>query len=492
MPIIKADIQVCHNPQMVKKRALAVTEEVEIASQAVRPSLENDSEEEFPSSPPLDEENVTGYEAFGTLQALHGSGLHPQEANNVVAPYLRPAVYSYRASSGIDHDQRRQYGSASSLEAVHGIALFGDGAQGDDWPDDWLEPEGNAEKPNNVASAASPPHATAGPGDEENGKIRDDVRLPGEPPGNIAADELVAASTPLTEIHNGSTRSSPRSSIHPAVSTNASTIDGDDGIVTQSSSGDTLPSVQKGLPAFRAAATRYADDSIGHAGPSRLHTAPNAAHQQAQRGTAAEYTVLRSGNRNGIESPSFETPCPRRPMPNSRIRTGPIALLNAHRGITTSDVLEGHDGGHAVPDAMSTDPEKRQRQQEAFKAVKPITGRGPFSYYTNSEQLYKFCAAPAENADLSCITLAREETQTQCGSRSGDRVQDALQSPSHPCSSERPCWDDFGTSPSIAHPRGVADEAEGRPKGSHRSYQDSFKEDFGRRTRSESTVGKLG
>lgn len=88
---------------------------------------------------------------------------------------------------------------------------------------------------------------------------------------------------------------------------------------------------------------------------------------------------------------TLRTPCPAPGNSRSKprpVRTGPSALLNARRGTTvTTDSMDA--GNYAVSDVLPTDPEQRQRQQDAFRAVTPITGRGPFSYYTNSKRCEK-------------------------------------------------------------------------------------------------------
>ena len=97
-----------------------------------------------------------------------------------------------------------------------------------------------------------------------------------------------------------------------------------------------------------------------------------------------------------VQSPELrasDTPCP---IPIGRltrsIRLGrfePIDVGQAHAMTSparTLDLLAGQDGrGYAVPDELREDPEKRKRQKEAFSGVTPITGRGPCSYYTNSQ-----------------------------------------------------------------------------------------------------------
>jgi len=375
---------------MVQMRALAVTEEVEIASQAVRPALEFEDEEYPPTSSLSDQENTPGFQAFGTLHALHGTGLLPHDQADGTVPFRRPAVYSFRDGAGLDHVQRQLERPRLSLEERQGTILPVDAEE--DWPADLLEPEGlasNAELPKLVMASALPHMSSSMGGRKFSKRMTDDVPPAGEVAGKEGLDELVPPSSshsnPLTNAT--AALSSPRNSAQAAALTFSSSgglREGD--TVTQPSSADSPPKVQQGLPAFRAAATRYNDDSAQHAGPSRPYLAPHHVdnRHQPEPHHASIRTASKARDAAGPNSPSFETPCPRRPIANSRIRTGPVSLLNSYRGITTSDVLEGQDGGHAVPAAMPIDPEKRQRQQEAFKAVKPITGRGPYSYYTNS------------------------------------------------------------------------------------------------------------
>lgn len=90
----------------------------------------------------------------------------------------------------------------------------------------------------------------------------------------------------------------------------------------------------------------------------------------------------------GLESPgttAIDTPCPRPTRPG-RLALAPIVNNRARPSkATTMDIYTEGQGGYAEAEALPVDPEKKQRQQEAFRAVTPITGRGPYSYYTNSE-----------------------------------------------------------------------------------------------------------
>lgn len=85
-----------------------------------------------------------------------------------------------------------------------------------------------------------------------------------------------------------------------------------------------------------------------------------------------------------------ETPCPR---PKSRggtktVRTAHPSLLNSSRPHRPAMTVDMHDfGQYAVAEPREADPDKLKRQKDAFRAVTPITGRGPYSYYTNSKQL---------------------------------------------------------------------------------------------------------
>ena len=332
---------------MVRKRALAISEEVEIASQAVRPAHEDDDREESPSSLAIEGDDPSDMQTFGSLQELHGADLVPEVITEIPPTYRRPAVYEFRLGGYTGDTQGRIDNPSMSQQNNSGMSLTvaGDG----DWPADWLEPEGSA--PSAIEADA-------------------DLASPSEQ-GAVAAvdkDEQIPAHRSSAQATTSSNDQPPAAQAEAAA--------------TQSSSADSSPIIQRGLSAFRAAATRYGIDGPCNAGPSRPRVAPQSHLQQLDVAHDGRSSKIKSSVQS--PSPSFETPCPRRPIANSRIRTGPIALLNSHRGITTSDVIEGQDGGHAVPDALPIDPEKRQKQQEAFKAVKPITGRGPYSYYTNS------------------------------------------------------------------------------------------------------------
>lgn len=126
----------------------------------------------------------------------------------------------------------------------------------------------------------------------------------------------------------------------------------------------------------------YAPQQAGR--PSTRTTSPVAAEvHKSARSDGTNWNPYETPQRSRVSGPSIASASTGR----KSVWTGHPCLVNvsARRGATTADLFEEGDAGYAFVDAPPADPEKRQRQEEAFKAVTPITGRGPYSYYTNSE-----------------------------------------------------------------------------------------------------------
>jgi hypothetical protein len=135
-------------------------------------------------------------------------------------------------------------------------------------------------------------------------------------------------------------------------------------------------------------ARSFRSDSVAQrratASPVSQRTRASARYAQQAQQVGPSRIIMASSTPPGS---SFETPCPR---PNNRGRMiDGIRETGPSRGPprTVDGMFEGRDaGGYAVAPPMPEDPEVRERQADAFRGVTPIRGRGPYSYYTNSER----------------------------------------------------------------------------------------------------------
>lgn len=125
--------------------------------------------------------------------------------------------------------------------------------------------------------------------------------------------------------------------------------------------------------------------------------------------TLARDRAFARSRRNGPTENIIDTPCNglgRRP---GRLALAPIMNRSNATKATTLDLFTDGQGVYAEAETGPVDLEKKQRQEEAFRAVTPITGRGPFSYYTNSALLP---ATSAQESDIcSCCSDKRSEAE---------------------------------------------------------------------------------
>lgn len=333
----------------MKRRAFALTEDIDVCSQAIRPvtwTLTANDAARLDAVQEASQEDVNASAApigtLGSLRALYGTAA--QISSNTTEDELPLRRYggfqkasklaALPRSAGVRaplEPPPAADAAGASLTDLHGNALFQEDITEDmedwmDWPD----------------SAKSRPGSPVG----------HTIRL--EETSSRVSDKMVLGS-PGSASHS--------SSGHQAAGGPAEEVDP-----------RLMIPVACGLP-----------DPSTQAGPSR----PAASLvPQRQASIRTSHILERTAMLPGDPSHAFETPCPR---PGSRsgiksVRTGHPSLLNSSRPNRPAMTVDMHDfGQYAVAETGETDPDKSKRQKDAFRAVTPITGRGPYSYYTNSE-----------------------------------------------------------------------------------------------------------
>lgn len=323
-------LQVCSNPAAVRRRAFALTEDFEIASQAVRPQKTMNKLAYVPAISQIDEmsegtSTPSTIDAAGRLEATQKehlpSSLRDLHGSDLQIPSSAPAYPPARTKVALQKEESVDMVMPSSTppEAVSD-APTPDGFDLDDIGD--LAQDGDV----NFGKALFPSSEdtdAAGSSDPLN------LRSPARPP----ARTLQRPHEPIAGPSNYAQR------------------------------------------------TREPLRDLGNQSDQR--------RTSDTRVPVSEPTKRMGSRMDQPDRSTHESPCPPpgQVRPNAKpkpVRTGPSALLNARRGtVMTMDALDA--GRYAVAEELPLDPEKRQRQHEAFRAVTPITGRGPYSYYTNSE-----------------------------------------------------------------------------------------------------------
>ena len=381
---VEADGQVCSNPGAVKRRAFALTEDIDVCSQAVRPVIsapEKDDATRLAAVQEATQEDMVSPSApigtLGSLRVLYGTAAQivsdPAEDEPPMKRYggLQQAPKRYEEPHS-GHVRKADESSpasgipGASLNDLHGSALL----QQDivENREEWMDwPESGKSRP---ASADN------------------DTAQSSEIPALVTTQPVMDKS-----------RSSRMLSTGRKPSVNVS---------------DPAPVQPSGPTADRS-------DPSHQAGPSRRGRSPVITHQEPIR--TFHVPLRAAAMMAGHTSYASGTPCPR---PNRRggpniVRTGPPSLLNSSRPSRPVMTVDMHDfGQYAVAETRETDPDKVKRQKDAFRAVTPITGRGPFSYYTNSERitwLRQRCS------DLTCSGATHDGPEEEAQYSSTTRIQ---------------------------------------------------------------------